>query len=90
MEPDKNEIHRFLHCATCLRELDDMDNMITPEDYSQMEVGVSVNGDLLVWCRRHHAYAAVIKNNRLSEILGKIASAPCSDCGHVHESNVTH
>jgi hypothetical protein len=81
-------ITRVLHCAICLRELKDMDNVITPADYAQMDVGTNEAGDLIIWCRRHSAPALKIENARIADVLKRAGGSQCQ--GHQHPVPQVH
>jgi len=47
--PSSKSIIAFFHCALCLKE---KPQLVSPQDWSMLEVGFTVKG-LQVWCKRH-------------------------------------
>ena len=70
-------IKRYLHCCTCIRELNDSGNPVSPSEYAQIEAGVSPHGDLIIWCKRHNMAVCKIANARMSSMFARLASREC-------------
>lgn len=45
-------VHMFLHCGMCMDELPDDK---TPADYAEYHAGLTEDGDIEIWCKRHQA-----------------------------------
>jgi hypothetical protein len=66
----KTGIVGFLHCTNCLKE------RINPS----VTVGISAEGDLVVWCNNHDSAVARVNNDTIAEELRGIAGLDCA-CG---------
>jgi hypothetical protein len=69
---DKSGIHLYLHCADCLDE----------SEPSDLEVGLTANGDLVVWCARHDKPVLHLDNAGASGTLLELLSQGCDSSGH--------
>lgn len=70
-----NGIYLYFHCARCVQE----------KEPPNIEVGISKEGDLIVWCRNHDARVAYYDHATVGDTLVNIATAGC-DC-HSKEGN---
>ena len=61
---DKSGIHLYLRCRECLDETE-------PSD---LEVGLTQKGDLVVWCARHDKHVLHLDNSEASETLLELLS----------------
>lgn len=82
MIPTLNPSVLFLTCTSCLVETPPN---TPPSDYARIEVGITKTGDLIVWCRRHDAPIAMMKNGSIDLGLAELSSASCGCCGGRHE-----
>ena len=55
LEDVENEIENFMHCKKCMKEVRERED-ISPREYGQLELGMTKNGELQVWCRRHESH----------------------------------
>ena len=49
---NKNPSKLYRHCLKCLDEIQDIPN-ISPREYVHLEIGITENDTLMVWCVRH-------------------------------------
>ena len=52
-----NEIEIFFHCGKCLDEKPDD---LSPREFGSIEVGITKDGDIQVWCKRHEVNVNLI------------------------------
>lgn len=74
----------YLHCKKCLEELPQGES---PASYSRLEVGVTDEGNVLVWCQRHDLEVATLTPEIISDIAENPRCSACeegSDEGHKH------
>lgn len=70
----KNPINLYLHCFDCIKE---KLSTISAQEWSRLEVGVTKQGELVVWCIRHDKQVA---NLGVSELTRHMATAQCAEC----------
>lgn len=74
-------IQMYFHCRKCVAA---KPPDTTPRDWARTEMGVSPEGDLIVWCIRHEGLIARLSNATLSQTLRGFTS---SQCEGPHESH---
>lgn len=72
---DKSGILLYLHCRDCLDQLE-------PPD---VEIGVTQEGDLVIWCARHEKLVMRVNNSEASETLLELLGGGCDDRAHHEE-----
>jgi hypothetical protein len=82
---DETGIYAYMHCIKCLDEIPDG---VDPASYSDIAVGISPRGDLIVWCNRHSVAVARFKNSEVSKELLLASNTPCK-CGN-HPKETVH
>jgi hypothetical protein len=71
----------FLHCSRCIGD----------GNSPSLSVGVSTEGDMIVWCIIHDVLVHRFKNADLSKELLMVAGEDCdvcADCGHGHRETM--
>lgn len=81
----KTGIYAYMHCVMCLN---DMPSHLTPQIYAKLAVGVSPEGDLIVWCLRHDTPVTRMPNDKVADELMLAAHSEC-DCGR-HKKETRH
>jgi hypothetical protein len=69
----RSSIVAFCHCTRCVRELPDGQS---PSSYARIEVGLTADKKLQLWCRRHQMEIGTFEV-KLDE---RITSAACALC----------
>lgn len=80
-KPSLNPAVMSVHCQQCLSELPADQS---PGDYSRQQVGITADGDLVVWCTRHDAPVAMHKQGQIDSDLLAVVNEPCVGCGKAH------
>ena len=74
----------YLHCATCLKELPKGES---PASYARLEVGITDQGNVLIWCLRHDMEVATLT----PELIRDVAENPrCDACEDDDDQGTTH
>lgn len=71
-------ISAYMHCVHCL---DNCPSDQSPAEYARLSIGASPTGDLIVFCNRHHAIVAKMRNDEIGEQFFKAGGVECSCCG---------
>jgi hypothetical protein len=65
-----------------------------PLEYGRVSAGITLNGDLIIWCERHDAPINMFTNGQIDKQLKETADEPCDGCGEPHskhyKTEVTH
>jgi hypothetical protein len=69
-EDPETGIATYIHCKKCYRDKPSNESM---DEYALNHTGVNLQGDLIVWCRRHEELVCQIKNKNLSDLLFSLA-----------------
>ena len=67
----------YMHCIHCLHECPEG---ISPADYSNLSIGVSPHGALIVWCNRHKVAVFDCPGEQVEETLMLAAGTECECC----------
>ena len=67
---------RFIHCRRCVET--NRTNQ-SPAEYSKLDLGITTDGEIEVWCRRHNISVSVLTEN--GALKPEIKNAPCAVCG---------
>ncbi len=67
----------YLHCARCLNE----------NEWADISVGVSPEGDLIIWCNRHGEKVTRMLNETVAHDLMLAAGM---ECAHCHKKGLAH
>jgi hypothetical protein len=67
--------------------LEQIPENVSPAEFLRVSVGVTANGDLVVWCVRHDEPITMHKQGQIDADLLAIVNEPCAGCGglHTHE-----
>ena len=52
----ENYISRYIHCSLCIEQKPET---VSPREWTNLEVGILLNGDIQVWCIRHEKNVAI-------------------------------
>ena len=79
--PTLNPAVMTVHCNRCLAEIPEGQG---PSEYGRPSVGVTANGDLVIWCVRHDELISIHKQGEIDAAFRAVVNRPCSGCGEVH------
>jgi len=68
------EITTYFHCKQCIEECRDL--QVSPKNYARLEVGLTAEGKIQVWCTRHDKQVVRLS---VSAVPTALQSA-CSEC----------
>jgi len=71
-------VYAYWHCIDCIEELP---AHVSARDYSHISVGVTNQGDLIVWCDRHDQQILKIDNETVQKELQEAGMSACPHCG---------
>jgi hypothetical protein len=63
-------IATYIHCKRCYK---DKPLNVSMDEYASNNTGVNLEGDLIVWCRRHHEPVCKLKNEGVGDFLFSLA-----------------
>ena len=78
--PMPNVIMLYLHCTKCIEELP---KGSAPNDYQHLEIGITEDSNLQVWCLRHDKEVAFFELSKHQKEL--IKNVECA--GHHHDDD---
>lgn len=81
MSETLNPATMFMHCAMCL---DETPHDQTPAEYARIAVGLSDNGDFVIWCVRHDVEVQIFEQGKVDEALAEVMGVSCGGCGCKH------
>lgn len=71
----REEIVSYLHCKLCLRE---KPGNVSPMEWARLNVGLTAQGHIQVWCTRHNVNVDLMKLTT-DKVEGVRIT---NDCGH--------
>jgi len=82
-QPMPNVIMLYLHCTQCIEELP---RGTAPNDYQHLEIGITEDLHLQVWCLRHEKEVAFFEMSKAQQdMFREKTCALHSGPGHKHD-----
>ncbi len=71
-----NMLVSYLHCAKCLAE---KPKNQSPREWASLEVGMTAEGAIQVWCKRHELNVVVLT---VPDMSAPPVCSECAEAGH--------